>query len=409
MNGEKTLAQSVSEQITRLCEESNFSRDVVNRLIFHYGYARTATLVAKLRQHPKTIPVRVNTLFTTIDKLFESLQAKNIPAQKLPAVPDCLLIEVEGPKNLERKEKSVQIKFSKKVNEVLTGLNLTYKDFFPTEDLKIGDEISVVTKKGEVIANGILMMQLEDILRRKKGVAIKIIESKYAIPNLKTLKEFLRGQFIRQSLGSILVGAQISLKTKDRFLILNAGRGELLSYIWQRNQNVKDVKYIAFERTDANWLKFDENIKRLRMYKLPVERFKMSFAGFARKFNRDETFDVIVIDGPSTNIGLRPKLFENLKENAILKTISIQRKYLTEAARLLKKGGTLFYLTNSLDPAENENNVQFAVEELNLKVAKQNIFIGSSPKGDYMDADKLQYLYPDKQDFNGQFIAKFTK
>jgi len=393
-----------------LCEESNFSYDVVNRLIFRYGFQRTVNFIEKLRQPPKKIPLRVNTNFTTAEKLIEHLKEKNITVEQHPILSDCLMVEMIGPEKLKRKDKEVQIKFSKKVNDVLTGGNLSFRDFIPDEDLKIGDEVSIVDNKGEVLANGIVMMRFEEIQNKKKGAAIKVVESRYRFPPLKTIKEYLRGQFIRQSLGSILIGAQIQLKPKARVLFLNSGAGELLTYVWQRNQTVKETKFIAFDQAEGNWLMFDTTIKRLRLYKLPVERFKLSFAGFARKFNRDETFDVIILDGPSTGLGFRPKIFEQLREKQILRTIEQQRKYLHEAARLLKKGGTLFYLTNSLDPAENENNIKFAQEELSLTIVPQEIFIGEQPEGMlFKGAEKLQYLYPDRLDCDGQFIAKLTK
>ena len=80
-----------------------------------------------------------------------------------------------------------------------------------------------------------------------------------------------------------------------------------------------------------------------------------------------------------------------------------------EAARLIKPGGTIIYTTNSLDPAENENNIQYAVEELNLKVIKQELFLGGKCSAKFPGSEHLQYFYPDEHDTQGQFIAKLIK
>ena len=79
------------------------------------------------------------------------------------------------------------------------------------------------------------------------------------------------------------------------------------------------------------------------------------------------------------------------------------------AARLIKPGGTIYYTTNSLDPAENEGNIQFAIEELNLTVEKQELFFGMKSTARFPGSELLQYFYPDVHDTPGQFIAKLTK
>ncbi len=295
------------------------------------------------------------------------------------------------------------------MNSVLIGVGVGSNDFEYTDDLSIGDEISLLDKRGDVVGNGILMMNMNELEEKKKGIAIKITESMYKIPSINGLKEYLRGQFIPQSIPSMLIGSSVNLKTDDRLLDMNSDTGEILTHIWQRNSDVKDLRIVAQRSTAHKLTKFNENIKRLRMYKAPIVREHLNFSEFAKKYNKDETFNWIIANPPSSDMGLRPKIFEMIRESQLLEFSRRQRRYLIHAARLLKPGGTIFYSTNSLDPAENEGNIQFAIEELNLTVEKQDIFFGEKCSARFPGSEFLQYFYPDVHDTLGQFIAKLTK
>lgn len=351
----------------------------------------------------------MNTRITTIEELLETLNTKNIPAKKHPTLEDCILISVEGPIAIKQKNKTVMVNYNRSVHNVLIGASLGAKDFIAdVDDINIGDEVTITNKIGEPLANGILMMSLRNVKERKKGIAIKVTESKYQIPNLKILKEYLRGHFIHQSIPSLILSSHIKLKPQDRLLDLNVGQGEILSHVWQNNNSVPS-RLIGVESSIKQSERFKENIKRLRMTKANFETHQISFKIFTEKFNRNETFDSIVLSLPSSNIGIRPKVYGNIAEKIILRSASHQQEYLQHTAKLLKPNGTIFYHTNSIDPAENEKNIQFAVEELNLKIEKLDYSLGSNCVEGFQGAEHLQYFFPDVHNTNGEFIAKLTK
>ncbi|NHJ32316.1 MAG: hypothetical protein FK732_05605 [Asgard group archaeon] len=400
---------SINEEIDQLKEKYQFNFELIRRLCFTYGVQRTNDLLASLKEHTKTLPIRVNTQITTATKLIKALNEKEIVAKQHPEIEDTILIEISKTKVIPRKEKTVSLNYKRSINHVLVGVGLGSNDFEPNEDLRIGDEISLLDKRGDIVGNGILMMNLSELEEKKKGIAIKITDSMYKIPNINGLKEYLRGQFIPQSIPSLLISSSIKLKAKDRILDMNVDSGEILTHIWQNNSEVKDLRIIAL-RSSANKIsKLTENIKRLRMYKAPIEKEQMKLGGFANKYNKNETFNWIIINPPSSEMGLRPKVFEDVKEKFILECARRQKRYLSEAARLIKPGGKIFYTTNSLDPAENENNIEFAVEELNLTLEKQKFFFGRKCSAKFPRSEYLQYFFPDEHDTPGQFIAQLTK
>ncbi|MBN1330584.1 MAG: hypothetical protein JXA54_14005 [Candidatus Heimdallarchaeota archaeon] len=402
------MSQSITSTIEELNNTTQFNVELLNHLAFHYGIVRTKKIVDSLKTYPTTYPIRVNTQITTREKLITSLNEKNIPAKEHPELEECLLVDVQGPINLVKKEKSIILNYNNSTNNLPIGANLGAKDFTTEDNLAVGDEVSILDKKGEIYAYGIVMMNLEDIAKNEKGIAIKTIESKYKIPNFKIVKEFLRGQFIHQTIPSILIGQQINLKPKDRILDLTPENGEILSHIWQRNAHIES-KIIAIHSSPNQFERFQETIKRLRMYKAPIEHFHLKLVKFSERFNRPDTFDWIILQPPSTDLGIRPKIFADISEKLIFNYEKIQKKFVKEAVRVLKHNGTLFYLTNSIDPIENENIIRYATEGLGLQIVKQNIELGSKCTTEISNGNKLQYFFPDVHNTHGQFVAKLTK
>ncbi|MCG3253284.1 MAG: hypothetical protein KAX09_05500 [Candidatus Heimdallarchaeota archaeon] len=405
----KGITLSINEEIEQLIEKYQFNFELIKRLSFTYGLQRTSALIASLKEHTQSLPIRVNTQITTASKLIKTLNEKEIVAKQHPDFEEAVLLEISRNEVIPRKKKTITLNYKRPLNSVLIGVGIGSNDFEYTDDLNIGDEISLLDKKGDVVGNGILMMNMNELEEKKKGIAIKITESMYKIPSINGLKEYLRGQFIPQSIPSMLIGSSVNLKAEDRLLDMNSDTGEILTHIWQRNFEVKDSKIVAQRSTAHKLTKFNENIKRLRMYKAPIVRENLNLSAFVKKYNKEETFDLIIANPPSTDMGLRPKIFEMIRESQIIEYSRRQRRYLIHAARLLKPGGTLFYTTNSLDPAENEGNIQFAIEELNFTIEKQELFFGVKCSARFPGSEHLQYFYPDVHDTPGQFIAKLRK
>ena len=82
---------------------------------------------------------------------------------------------------------------------------------------------------------------------------------------------------------------------------------------------------------------------------------------------------------------------------------------MSEAARLIKPGGTIFYATPSFDPAENDEIIQYAVDVFDLTVEKQEFLFGSEAISVFPNSKNMQVFFPDKHDTQGYFIAKLTK
>ena len=79
-------------------------------------------------------------------------------------------------------------------------------------------------------------------------------------------------------------------------------------------------------------------------------------------------FDKILIDAPCSATGLfSPRILKSTSENTLRTLSNIQRRILSSAAQMLNKDGILVYSTCSLEPEENEANIDYAEKNLNLQ------------------------------------------
>ena len=124
------------------------------------------------------------------------------------------------------------------------------------------------------------------------------------------------------------------------------------------------------------------DIKKQRLYALAnhLERCHVSNAIVyeldARQASTlDMKFDKVLLDVPcSGNFvtdknWLNRRKIEDVKNNA-----KVQKKILTEAVKLLSDQGELVYSTCSLEPEENECNMDWAVKNLNLRIEEVNCY-----------------------------------
>ncbi len=402
------MSERVDDRINEVADKYQFNPALVNRLSFVYGFDRATSIIESLTKHTSALPIRVNTVLTTPDALVKSLNEKEIPAKRHPEVEDAVLVDVRGPNEIVEKSKKIVVhKYA--AAKALIGGSIGAPGIKDHEDLKIGDEVSIVDKMGKIIvANAVLMMSSNEIDVQKRGVALRITASKYELPSFQNVTEFLRGHFIQQMLPSILLGSEIKLKPQARVLDLSVGHGALLTHVWQNNSK-SNARIIAIDNSNTRLVRFKDNLKRLRLLNAPFEIMKMESNKVSRRFNRNETFDVIIYHAPNSKIGIRPKVSDNTTEGLIFNNARNMNKMMAQADRLLKRDGMIYYTTNSLDPAENERIIEEVVNHGRLSVVEQSQYLGDKGPTKFKGSEHLQYFFPDKHDTQGYFIAKLTK
>ncbi|MEM2766725.1 MAG: RsmB/NOP family class I SAM-dependent RNA methyltransferase [Candidatus Bathyarchaeia archaeon] len=125
-------------------------------------------------------------------------------------------------------------------------------------------------------------------------------------------------------------------------------------------------------------------------------------------------FDRILVDAPcSGNFATDKNWFKRRTIEDVERNAKLQREILTEASKILVDNGELVYATCSLEPEENEFNVDWAVKNLGLEVAEINCHGEEAPTkifGKKLDSSvkSCRRIWPSEEN-QGFFICKLKK
>jgi NOL1/NOP2/sun family putative RNA methylase len=124
-------------------------------------------------------------------------------------------------------------------------------------------------------------------------------------------------------------------------------------------------------------------------------------------------FDCVLLDVPcSGNFAADKRWFKNRTLKDVERNAAVQRDILAEAAKIVKPDGEIVYSTCSLEPEENELNMDWAIRTLNLKTEKLDCYGDKAPTdifGKKLDSsiENCRRIWPGLT--QGFFICKLRK
>jgi len=247
--------------------------------------------------------------------------------------------------------------------------------------------------------------------RSPVGVRVPVPEGPQRAPNVEAETAHGKGWFEVQDEGSQIAALLAGAKPRAQVLDLCAGAGGKTLALAAQMQNTGQI--YAWD-TDRQQLRpIFERVKRAGVRNVQVmtagDRDALAALG-AR-------FDTVLVDAPCTGSGTwrrRPDSKWRLKPQNIPERIAEQREALDLAAPLVKPGGALVYVTCSILPEENGDQVEhFLAAHADFRVepfaAAWTAAIGGEAPGS-ADArtDTLQ-LTPASHGTDGFFIARLVR
>ena len=119
-------------------------------------------------------------------------------------------------------------------------------------------------------------------------------------------------------------------------------------------------------------------------------------------------FDKVLLDTPCSGegrfIATSAVTYRNWTEKTVKDLVKLKKKLIQSAAKALKQGGELVYSTCTINKHENEEIVEYAINELGLKLINIDLEI----KDAIRIKEKAIKILPSKT-MEGFFIAKFVK
>jgi len=291
------------------------------------------------------------------------------------------------------------------------------KEFFHKRYKELGGEIAEVkilltlrvntlkiTAKELIERLEKLGVKLERIPYTKNGYAVK--QSKFSIG---AITEYLLGYYYMQEAAAQLPVEILDPKPTDVILDACAAPGGKTTQIAQHMNNQGTI--IAYELKPHRIPSLITNLERCGVKNTTV------FEGNAVMASRlGIQFDKILLDAPCAgNYLTEPGWFEKRTLEGIQTSSNIQRRLLYDCVNMLKPGGQLIYSTCSLEPEENELNIQWALENLPIRLEKVNLAIGDPGLTNvfgrklHPDIALCKRFWPHKTKTEGFFIAKMVK
>jgi len=162
----------------------------------------------------------------------------------------------------------------------------------------------------------------------------------------------------------------------------------------------------------------DVNKRRLTALSNHLERCHVSNAVVynldARQASRlNLKFDSILLDAPcSGNFSTDRDWFKRRTIADVKRNAKLQKEILTEAAACLRADGEIVYSTCSLDPEENEVNMDWAAKHLNLQIEEVDCHGGKGLTevfGSHLDVsvERCKRIWPGET--QGFFVCKLKK
>ncbi|HLF53977.1 MAG TPA: RsmB/NOP family class I SAM-dependent RNA methyltransferase [Candidatus Nanoarchaeia archaeon] len=244
---------------------------------------------------------------------------------------------------------------------------------------------------------------------------IMLIESNLLPGELGNAIEHLLGYYYVQEISSMLPCLALNPKPGEFILDLMASPGSKTSQIAARMENQGTLI--------ANDLKLD----RVKILSATLERNGVSntlitqkdaVAFTSRIAESQFRFDKILLDAPCSGEGtLRssPKTFLMWNEKIVYKLSRLQKKFMAQALKCLKVGGTLVYSTCTHAPEENEEIIDFAltnfpvrIESISLPLKCRQGITSWDSKTYSEEVKKACRIYPQDNDSEGFFVCKLT-
>lgn len=248
-------------------------------------------------------------------------------------------------------------------------------------------------------------VQLEKVDFLKDG--FKVLNSEFS---LGATPEYLFGYYYMQEAASQFPVEILKPKKSDVVLDMTAAPGGKATQIasYMDNQGV----LVCTDNQNNRLIALKNNLERMGVSNAVVYKKDARFVS-----DLGILFDKVLLDAPcSGNFVADSKWFDNRDLLGVKLNARFQKELLKEAFNVLKPGGVLVYSTCSLEPEENEMNVNWMLSKFGDRIRLEEI---DGPGSDGLnvvfgvtlnsEVSKSRRFWPHLSGTQGFFVAKFKK
>ncbi|MHA2406343.1 MAG: NOL1/NOP2/sun family putative RNA methylase [Candidatus Hermodarchaeia archaeon] len=262
---------------------------------------------------------------------------------------------------------------------------------------------SVQEESSRLQAKGFELKPVPDL-----DYAFQVLNAPFAIG---ATTEYLLGHYMLQSAASMWAVESLKPNAEQIIVDMCAAPGGKTTLIAQLMRNQGAVVATDISRNRIRSLR--SNLSRMRVENSFVMRIDA-----ARLPEFGIQADAVLLDAPCTGEGLIP-LDSSRKQSRTLEDIvtmtQVQRKLVLAGSQLLREGGILVYATCSFAPEENEEIIDYALQECPLQVIETELPLGDPGLTSFFGREvdeslqKARRFYPYKHEMEGFFICRMKK
>ena len=250
--------------------------------------------------------------------------------------------------------------------------------------------------------------KLETVPWCPEGFFIEHKEGRLDVGN--TIEHCL-GYYYVQEAASMIPPVVLAPEPGDRVLDMAASPGSKTTQMaaMMRNTGVIVANDVTGDRLAALGI----NVTRVGAANVTITQMKGQGI-------REVEFDRILLDAPCSGTGTIRKSWKTLRmwNPAMVTRLSATQRQLVDAAwKVLRPGGTLVYSTCSLEPEEDEGVVSYllnkypdaSIEPIDLPLKRGTPITEFDGETYHPEVKHVLRLWPQDNDTEGFFVAKFTK
>lgn len=226
---------------------------------------------------------------------------------------------------------------------------------------------------------------------------------------LQSLELYESGKIYIQSLSSMIPPIVLDPKSNDKVLDLTAAPGSKTTQMAALMDNTGYILANELDSIRCERLKFNIEKQGVKIAEVSNDRGE----NIGKKYV--EYFDKVLLDAPCSGEGRfianDPKTYRSWSIRTVKELSKLQKKLFKSAYTALRKGGELVYSTCTLNNKENEEILEWALEEFDLKMMDIWLDIKNSVKavsGSKKEIEKAIRILPSKET-EGFFVAKLKK
>lgn len=260
----------------------------------------------------------------------------------------------------------------------------------------------------EQVLKTLSKLNAQSCLLAPSGVRIEATEGSKRMPNLTADIPYAKGWFEIQDEGSQLAAEMIGAKPGEQVLDYCAGAGGKALALSADMDNKGQI--YAFDSDSRRMAPMIERIRRAGARNIQICSSEEELEQHEKRFDR------VLVDAPCTGTGTwrrRPETKWKLSEKNIESRCEQQKEVIEKAAKYVKEGGELTYVTCSVLPQENDAIVEnFLVSHSDFEVVDtqsewKSITGMSAVPLSHTDAGIL--CSPYRTNTDGFFIAKLKR